>query len=97
VFIVPVGEGTDGDGHFHQTSWLGGAEGLPLAPLPVGAQQPVHSSGAQAAELVFYLRGQCQFTAPLKYLDQFWEEGLQPAGAHPIAGFPGLLQSSHHF
>jgi hypothetical protein len=81
ALVIPVGEGADGDGPFQQTSWLGGAEGPPEAPLPVGAQQSVNGGRTHPVELLLYFRGDCQFTVLFQHLDQFWEEGLQPAGA----------------
>ena len=81
-----------GDGSLKQGAWFGGGERPPMIPVTVGTEQPVDGGGAHGAYLFLNFRFQDQFPVTFQDLQQLGQEGLQPLGTYPVAGFPQGLR-----
>ena len=97
LVLVPFSEGASGDGGLEQGTGPGGGEGSPVLRMAVGTEQAVDGGGAHGAYLVLYFLLQDQFPVTFQGSQQFREEGLQPLGTDPVAGFLQGPQGSGGF
>ena len=92
LVLIPFSEGADGDGGLEERPRLGGGEGFSQLSLTMRTEQPVDSGSAHGGHLILDPLFQDRFPVAFQDLHQLWEEGLQPLGTYPVAGFPQSLQ-----